>query len=85
MAVIGWLTKNLGLIIGIVEIVLKAIAEILAQLVKVAAGVTNVWAGANRAKDGLVNAAAKLEGISVWIGNIFTAIKGWLYKFGGSV
>ena len=85
MVVIGWLTKNLGLIIGIVEIVLKAIAEILAQLVKVAAGVANVWAGANRSKDVLVNAAAKLEGISVWIGNIFTAIKTWLYKFGGSV
>jgi hypothetical protein len=77
--IIGWLGKNSGLILGLLEIVVKAIVEIIVQVVKVIAGIANVLQP-SRSKDTLVNLAAKLEGIVVWINNLFTKVKGWLYN-----
>ena len=78
LGVIGWLGKNSGLILGLLEIVVKGVVEIIVQIIKIIAGIVNVMS-ANRGKDVLVNLAAKLEGIVTWINNAFTVVKGWLY------
>lgn len=80
MGVIGWLGKNSGLILGLLEIVVKGLVEIIVQIIKIIAGIANVLT-ASRQKDMLVNLAAKLEGLVTWINNVFTKVKGWLYSW----
>lgn len=84
MGIVIWLGKNLGLILGILEIVVKAIVEIIAQILKAIAGIVNVMQP-SRQKDALVAFMSKLEGLAKFIDTIFTNIKKWLYSFGGVV
>ena len=81
MGIVIWITKNMGLILGLAEILVVAIVEIITQILKVFAGIVNILAP-SRAKDNLVNVASKLEGMGKWVGGIFTKIKTWLYGFG---
>lgn len=82
MKIFTWLFKNVGLILGILEIAVKAIVDIIAQIIKALAGVINILQP-SRAKDSLVKIAEKLEGIGKLIDAIFTKIKKFLYTFGG--
>lgn len=84
MGIVIWLGKNLGLILGVLEIIVKAIVEIIAQILKVIAGIVNVLQP-SRQKDGLVAFMAKLEGAGKVTDAVFTNIKKWLYSFGGAV
>lgn len=81
MKIFTWLFKNVGLILGIAEIVLKAIVDIIAQIVKSLAGIVNVLQP-SRAKDKLVKIAEKLEGIGELIEKIFSNVKKFFYTFG---
>lgn len=77
----AYLFKNIGLITSIIEIVLKAVLDIIAQIVKAIAGIVNILQP-SRSKDKLVKLAEKLEAIGKAIEKLFTTIKKWLYSFG---
>lgn len=83
MGVIIWIGKNLGLLLGILELVVKAIIEIIAQILKVIAGIVNILQP-SRQKDALVAFMSKLEGLATWVDSLFTNVKKWLYSFGGT-
>ena len=73
-----WLCKNLGLILGILQIVLTALVDIIAQIAKVCAGIANILQPC-REKDMLVEWAAGLEKVSAVIDSWFVHIKSKLY------
>jgi len=83
MQALIWLGKNVGLILGVAEIVVVAVVNILAQVAKVLLGIVNVLAP-SRSKDTLVNLAAKIEEIAKWIENMFKVVKKFLYGVGGA-
>jgi hypothetical protein len=80
-AIIGWIAKNGGLLVGVLELVIKFVAELLIQLAKLFAGLLNIFTG-NRLLDKLVNWVAKAEVLVKKIDEWFTKFKGWLYAKG---
>ncbi len=80
-AVIAWVLKNGGLLIGVVELVIKFAAELLIQIAKLLAGLLNIFTG-SRVLDKLVNLVAKAEVVVKKIDEMFTKIKAWMYSKG---
>ena len=78
---IKWFFKNAGLALGIIELILEFIAEVLIQLMKLAVGLCNITE-TDRSKDKAVNWIATSEASVAWIEDKFTKIKGWMYKIG---
>lgn len=78
---IKWFFKNAGLFLGIVELILEFITEVLIQLMKLAVGLCNITE-TDRSKDKAVNWIATSETSVAWIEDKFTKLKAWMYKIG---
>jgi hypothetical protein len=83
MKVFTWLGKNLGLLLGVVEIFVIALCNVAIQVLKSACGIINVLQP-QRSTDKLVDLAAQFEKMIPFITSGFTAAKGWLYSIGNA-